>query len=56
MLCDLSYWAPELHGSVALWPSFSSYALWELCCSLAMPIDGTVLGNGGGGVLQRENF
>ena len=32
--------------------------LWELCCSLAMPIDGTVLGNvfGGGGVLQRESF
>ena len=21
MLCDLSYWALELHGSVATWPS-----------------------------------
>ena len=32
--------------------------MWELCCSLAMPIDGTMLGNifEGGGVLQRENF
>ena len=20
MLCELSYWAPELHGSVATWP------------------------------------
>ena len=29
--------------------------LWELCCSLAMPNDGTMLGNvsGGGGVLEK---
>ena len=27
MLCNLSYWAPELHGSVTTWPSLSSYAL-----------------------------
>ena len=27
MLCNLSYWASELHGSVATWPSLSSYAL-----------------------------
>ena len=27
MLCNLSYWAPELYGSVATWPSLSSYAL-----------------------------
>ena len=20
MLCEMSYWAPELHGSVATWP------------------------------------
>ena len=24
MFCNLSYWAPELHGSMALWPSLSS--------------------------------
>ena len=27
MLCKLSYWAPELHGSVATWPSLRIYAL-----------------------------
>ena len=27
MLCKLSYWAPELHGSMATWPSLSGYAL-----------------------------
>ena len=32
--------------------------LWELCCSLVLPIDGTGSGNifGGGGTLQREYF
>ena len=32
---------------------FPSSSLWELCCSLSMPIEGTVLGNvfGGGDVL-----
>ena len=27
MLCNMSYWALELHGSVATWPSLSCYAL-----------------------------
>ena len=37
---------------------FPSFPLWELCCSLVLPINGTGLGNilGGGGTLQREYF
>ena len=27
VLCNLSYWAPEPHGSMATWPSLSSHAL-----------------------------
>ena len=32
MLCNLSYWALELHGSVATWPSLSCRALYEPSC------------------------
>ena len=37
---------------------FPSSSLWELCCSLAMPIDGTVLGNvfGGGGYFKGKTL
>ena len=32
MLYDLSYWAPELHGSMATWPSLSCQVLYEPSC------------------------
>ena len=31
MLCNLSYWVPELHGSVATWPS-GCQVLYEPSC------------------------
>ena len=30
MLCNLSYWAPELHGSVATWTSRLFYLFEQL--------------------------
>ena len=30
MLCNMSYWAPELHGFVATWPSRLFYLFEQL--------------------------